>query len=535
MKTDNNQVLIVGAGMAGLTAASYLARKNFKVLLLEKNDKTGGLLGSFEKDGFFFDSGPRALVNSGIIKPILNDLGIEWEYYENKITLGIEDHLLEINTLADLKNYQRILTELYPENVKDITKIVDYIRQLSEYTRILYEFDNPNFSNQMNDKSYIFKRLLPWMVKFLHAIKKLNDFNVPMENFLSRLTSNQSLIDIITQHFFRQTPTYFALGYFHVYMDYFYPKGGTGSLNDLLREKIIESGGEIRLDAQINEVIPSERRISDSQGNNYHYDQLIWAADLKTLYQVLEPAGLDNKTVQKIETDSARILSSKGAESVFMTYLSVDRPPSYFEQNGGGHLFFTPSKQGLCETNREEREALIQNFDRLTKEDVLGWLDKYIHLNTYEISIPALRDHTLAPEGQSGVMISFLFDYQIVKKVQEAGWYDEFKDAVENRVCAVLSQTLYKDLDKDILFKFSSTPLTINKLTGSSEGAITGWSFEQTPPVISKLQEIPKSVKTPIPNVYQAGQWAYSPAGVPIAMLTGWYASQEILKYRKKK
>ena len=373
------------------------------------------------------------------------------------------------------------------------------------------------------------------MIKFLHAIKKLNDFNVPMEDFLSRLTSNQSLIDIITQHFFRQTPTYFALGYFHVYMDYFYPKGGTGSLNDLLREKIIESGGEIRLDAQINEVIPSERRISDSQGNNYHYDQLIWAADLKTLYQVLEPAGLDNKTVQKIETDSARILSSKGAESVFMTYLSVDRPPSYFEQNGGGHLFFTPSKQGLCETNREEREALIQNFDRLTKEDVLGWLDKYIHLNTYEISIPALRDHTLAPEGQSGVMISFLFDYQIVKKVQEAGWYDEFKDAVENRVCAVLSQTLYKNLDKDILFKFSSTPLTINKLTGSSEGAITGWSFEQTPPVISKLQEIPKSVKTPIPNVYQAGQWAYSPAGVPIAMLTGWYASQEILKYRKKK
>ena len=66
MKTDNNQVVIVGAGMAGLTAAAYLTRKNVDVLLLEKNDKTGGLLGSFEKNGFFFDSGPRALVNSGI-------------------------------------------------------------------------------------------------------------------------------------------------------------------------------------------------------------------------------------------------------------------------------------------------------------------------------------------------------------------------------------------------------------------------------------------------------------------------------------
>ena len=257
---------------------------------------------------------------------------------------------------------------------------------------------------------------------------------------------------------------------------------------------------------------------------------MIWAADLKTLYRVLDPVGLENKIVQNIDAGASRILSSKGAESVFMTYLAVNRPPAYFEQNGGEHLFFTPSKHGLCETNREDRESLIRNFDRLSKEDVLDWLDKYIHLNTYEISIPALRDHSLAPEGQSGVMISFLFDYQIVKRVQEAGWYDEFKDAVESRVCAKLSQTLYKDLEKDILFKFSSTPLTINKLIGSSEGAITGWSFDQVSPVINKLQEIPKSVKTSIPNIYQAGQWAYSPAGVPIAMLTGWYASQAILK-----
>jgi len=72
-------------------------------------------------------------------------------------------------------------------------------------------------------------------------------------------------------------------------------------------------------------------------------------------------------------------------------------------------------------------------------------------------------------------------------------------------------------------------------VSGSSDGAITGWSFEKEAPVISKLKDIPKSVQTAIPNVYQAGQWAYSPAGVPIAMLTGWYAAQEIIKLSKKK
>jgi len=189
----------------------------------------------------------------------------------------------------------------------------------------------------------------------------------------------------------------------------------------------------------------------------------------------------------------------------------------------------------LGETNQAERLHLIENFDHQSKNEILGWLEKYLRLNTYEISIPVLRDHSLAPEGQTGLMVSCLFDYQLIKKVENAGWYDEFKETVENLLIQNLSDTLYKDIQKDILFKFSSTPLTIQKLSGSSEGAITGWSFETTPPVINKLKDIPKSVLTPISNIYQAGQWAYSPAGVPIAMLTGWYATQSILKQEKKK
>jgi phytoene dehydrogenase-like protein len=52
--------------------------------------------------------------------------------------------------------------------------------------------------------------------------------------------------------------------------------------------------------------------------------------------------------------------------------------------------------------------------------------------------------------------------------------------------------------------------------------------------VVNKLKDIPNSVLTPIPGVFQAGQWAYAPAGVPIAMLTGWYATQKIIKRTKR-
>jgi phytoene dehydrogenase-like protein len=197
-------------------------------------------------------------------------------------------------------------------------------------------------------------------------------------------------------------------------------------------------------------------------------------------------------------------------------------------------MFFTPSRKGLGETNRGERQRLIEDFDKKSKDEILDWLDDFCNLNTYEVSLPVLRDPTLAPEGQTGIMISCLFDYSVIEKLEEAGWYDEFKETVENRIIRVFSQTIYEGFDDDILFKFSSTPLTINKVSGSSEGAITGWSFETEIPVVNKLKDIPKSVLTPIPGVLQAGQWTYAPSGVPIAMLTGWYASEEIIKRSKR-
>lgn len=534
MTTENKNIVIVGAGMAGLTAAAYLSRKNYHVLLLDKNNRIGGLVGTFDQDGFFFDTGPRAFVNSGIVKPILKDLGISWDYLENKISIGIEDQLLCVDSMASAREYQRILGDLYPENMEEIEKIISKTIEISEYTRVLYQFDNPNFKDLTKDKKYIFRELIPWMVKFLYALRKLNQFSMPIDEFLQRITDNQSLIDILTQLFFRKTPTYFALGYFYVYLDYFYPKGGTGALTNLLKEMILDCGGEIRLNKHITEIIPSEMKVTDSDGNCYPYDHLIWAADLKTLYRELNPTGLSSMITNQIEAKAQSVLSAKGAESVFILFLAVDRPPSYFQTNGGEHMFYTPSRIGLGDVNLGQRLDLIEDFDRKSKEEILDWLENYCILNTYEVSIPVLRDPALAPEGQTGLMISCLFDYGIIEKIQKAGWYDEFKEIIQNRIIRLFSETIYTGLEYDILFKFSSTPLTINKVSGSSEGAITGWSFETETPVINTLKDIPKSVITPVPGVLQAGQWAYAPSGVPIAMLTGWYAAQNIIKQAKR-
>lgn len=534
MTMNKQKIVIVGAGMAGLTAAAYLLRDGYDIVLLDKNDRCGGLLSTFNTNGFFFDSGPRAFVNSGIVKPILNDLGMEWEFLENKISIGVADQMLRFDSMDAIQDYQRMLTGLFPQNAQEIEKITAISSELSEYTRVLYEFDNPNFSHQMNDRKFIFRKLIPWTFKFLHALRKFEQFNIPMEAFLRRYTANPSLSDVLLQHFFKHTPAYFALGYYYVYLDYFYPRGGTGVLADLLKNKIQEAGGEIRLNTRIAAVNPAEKTVTDADGQRYAYDRLIWAADLKTLYRSLNQTDLDAKVSAQIETKARQTLAAKGAESVFILFLAVNRPPDYFRARGGEHLFYTPSTQGLGETNQAEREKLLEAFERTSKAEILDWAAKFCDLNTFEVSVPALRDPALAPEGQTGLMISFLTDYRLMEKINAAGWYDEFKAALEERVVRIFSQTLYPGLAEDLLFKFSATPLTIHQVSGSSEGAITGWSFETEVPVVNKLKDIPKSVLTPIPGVYQAGQWAYSPAGVPIAMLTGWYAAQRILKDDKK-
>ncbi len=68
------------------------------------------------------------------------------------------------------------------------------------------------------------------MFKYIVTSPKIATLNVPVVEFLKRYTQDQSLVDIITQHFFQATPTFFSLSYLKLYLDYYYPLGGTATL-----------------------------------------------------------------------------------------------------------------------------------------------------------------------------------------------------------------------------------------------------------------------------------------------------------------
>jgi phytoene dehydrogenase-like protein len=140
----------------------------------------------------------------------------------------------------------------------------------------------------------------------------------------------------------------------------------------------------------------------------------------------------------------------------------------------------------------------------------------------------------MVPPGKTGLIISLLTEYDLFSKIQKAGWLDEFITELENRILSVISDSIYPMLKDKIITRFSFSPLSIENRVGSSEGAITGWSFQKSMPVINKIQIADRSVLTPIPSIYQAGQWTYSPAGVPMSIFTGKLAADKALKQMKK-
>ncbi|MDD2951957.1 MAG: protoporphyrinogen oxidase [Parabacteroides sp.] len=71
MKTQQTDILVIGAGLTGLTTAFYLTRKGKEVLLLERENRVGGQIHTFRENGFTFESGP----NTGVVSyPEVADL-----------------------------------------------------------------------------------------------------------------------------------------------------------------------------------------------------------------------------------------------------------------------------------------------------------------------------------------------------------------------------------------------------------------------------------------------------------------------------
>ena len=529
MKT-HNKIIIVGAGISGLTAATSLAMRGHSVLVLEKNNTCGGLVNSFEREGFLFDGGIRAVENAGMVKPMLKELEIDLPLLPSKVSLGVENQIISADNKESLAKYEKMLKELYPQSIGDVEKVIKVIAKFDIYMQVLFGSDSPFFKDAKHNFKYYFTTFPLWIIKFLITGAAIVKMQMPMEKFLNKIIKDNSLRDIISQHFFKKTPAFFAMSYFSLYPDYNYPKGGVGSIPNALSNRLLELGSDVRTNSEVVKLDALNKILIDTDGNEYTYDKLIWCADLKYLNKMIEPKGFSDKIKSEIIKDKERILSSRGAESVFTLFLAVDIPSTYFSKISEGHFFYTPSRKGLNETHLSKLSNILENWESLNRKDFYSWLKDFCYLNTYEISIPVLNDSDAAPDGKTGIIASFLFDYELTKRIEEDGWYEEFEKKISDFMIETLTNSVYPMLKENIIFSFSASPRSLFKQVNSSEGAIVGWSFEQKVPISAGMLNMKKAVITPIPDLYRAGQWTASPAGLPTCIMTARMAADLVHK-----
>ena len=252
-------VIVIGSGIGGLTAAALLAKKGLKTLLLEKEKQVGGYVVSFKRHGFTFDatgSFVGGCQEGGELYQILKEIGAHEEiefipiHHIRNIYPGFEIHLQE----GRFNSYPEALMDLFPEEEKGlktylslVKRIEDEVKSYSEITlikKILFPF---YFRNLIRFHQTSHREILNHFFKGGEIKMALH--TLPITDPPSRLSFLFTAILISKS----------LMG------GVFYPKGGTGRISQAMANSFLRYGGEIRLQTEVDQILIKDRRAEGEQ------------------------------------------------------------------------------------------------------------------------------------------------------------------------------------------------------------------------------------------------------------------------------
>ena len=504
--------IIFGAGIAGLTAAAYLVLGGARVLVCEQAPKVGGLFNSFERDGFWFDGGIKAIENSGLFLSTLKQLGMQERIKVHKSPIGMitNGKMQLFNAWEDVENYYADLHILFPDEQKGLIQVRADSKVIFDLLDSLLTYPIPIMDTPADNKSARsewFKAKKGSLARFPKALAMMKK---EMRVYLEEHIHNPNLVNLLCDLFPDGTSAFFGLGYFRMFLDYYYPEGGMQSIPNLLAEGIIEKGAEIRLNTRVERILLQDGRacgVRLANGEEVKAGYVLASSDLNQALICMLPEGiLPVKFEQKMR-------SSQVSHSVFNVFLGLDVPPEELNLFGSGHVFYNPDLEGITEQ------------DRISRKDYFAHVPQ-------EISVPCMHDPKLAPAGMTGLNLSAMTSHKFL-----GGWmmadnqrYEQLKEACADDLIRSFEK-YYPNLSKHILFRVTSTPRTILNQTSNHEGAIMGWSYHRKEAFNrGSLLAMRSIVKTPVPRLLTAGQWTFAPGGAPTALLTGRLAADHILK-----
>jgi len=485
-------VIIIGAGIAGLSAGCYGQMNGYRTSIFEMHDKPGGLCTSWKRKDYTIDGCLEWLVGSepgNSFYRIWQELGaiqgrqmINHEHFGH--IEGRDGGVLILYT--DVNRLEEHLKELAPED-KDV--IEEFTKGVRKCTRIDMPIDKaPELYGLVDKFTFLFK-MLPHLM-FMRKWKKL-----PIVDFAERFR-NPLLRDS-----FRALGSLPELPMLAGFMTFAwqhqkvggYAVGGSLEFARAIERRYLDLGGEIHYKSPVTKVLVANNealgvRLAD--GTEHRSDVVISAADgHTTIFDMLEGRYINNKV--------------QGYYDELPLF-----PPLTFVTLGVARSF-----EGIP-------HALTYHLDEPI--EIGGLEQKLLTMRTYSF------DPTLAPPGKNVVKVQFLSDYEYWKDLKEnPARYKDEKERVANKVVELLDRR-FPGLAVKVEMRDVATPMTWVRYTGNWKGSFEGW-LPTTKTLGMRMSKTLPGLK----NFYMVGQWVEPGGGLPPAALSGRNVTQILCKKDK--
>lgn len=481
-------IIIIGAGIGGLSAAIHLAVAGQRVIILEQNAGVGGKMGQISADGFRWDTGPSVITMRPVFEALFGAAGRKLEDYLTLLPLEpLTRYFYPDKTVLDLSaNLSQTLATIEKLNPRDVE---GYLRFLA-YAARLHRITGPVFIYDQPPKLSSFARVSPLDALRVDGLRTMQG---AIKSFVKSPHMRQLLGRFGTYvgaSPYQAPATLNVIAHVELSGGVWYPQGGVYRIAEALEQLARELGVEIRTDAPVSAIETGGKRVTGvklASGETIPAQAVIANVDVARVYgQLLKDAPINQRRV-------ARLQQNEASCSGFILLLGVEGD---YPELAHHNIFFSSDY---------ERE-----FDLIFKRG-LPPDDPTIYA-----AITSKTDPDHAPQGCTNWFI--LVNAPPLSPNHDWG---ENAAAYRDLILGRLAEHGF-DLRGKIISEQVLTPVDIERMTGAERGALYGASSNNRWAAFKR----PHNRAPDLGGLYFAGGTTHPGGGVPMVTLSGKVAAQ---------
>jgi phytoene desaturase len=489
MKTKS--VIVIGAGIGGITAATHLARRGLHVTVLEKNSHSGGRCDRFSREGHHFDTGPTLFVMPLLYDAEFRLLGTSLRERLDLQRVDPTYHLVfdngsQLALTSDMKSLQEQLESFQPGSFQGLLR---YLQEGDRHYQLaLDKLVNRDFRQASDFFSIQNLPLLFRLKPLIHHYRNMSAyFDDP--RLKAAFTFQDTYMGLSP---FDAPATFSLMPYAELAHGVWYPKGGMYSVVETLTNLARQAGVEFIFDSAVERIDTNSthtRGVLLADGSRLDADVVLANADLPYVYQNLLP-----------QDGMVKALSRKRfSSSVISFFWGVDKT---YEALGPHTLF-------LADDYRENFESIDRDLNLPANPSL------YVHA-------PARLDPSMSPRGQD--TLTAIVPVGHLSENGEQNW-SELRDEAREHIFRRLRTLGITDFESHIKFEETYTPLSWHKRYNLMKGSTHGLSHTLTQMAYFR----PSNRHSRYQNLYFVGASTHPGTGIPTAMVSGRLVAERIM------